>query len=110
MSSTPTARGSAIWSEGSVWSHEQPSKVVSGLGRRTPRRNAHGSTGRPIGCGIVRRNWKRRWKIVRTDNFTDVPGEIIVADEDTGECSMQVGGETKTLSFGPGGMRIVGRR
>jgi hypothetical protein len=48
-------------------------------------------------------------KIVRTDNYTDVPGEIVTADETTGECSLQVGGETKTLSFGPAGIRIVGR-
>jgi hypothetical protein len=41
---------------------------------------------------------KRRWKIVRTDNYTDVPGEIVTADETTGECSM------------PGGIRIIGRR
>jgi hypothetical protein len=53
---------------------------------------------------------KRRWKIVRTDNYTDVPGEIVTADETTGECSVQVSGETKTLSFGAGGIRIVGRR
>jgi hypothetical protein len=52
---------------------------------------------------------KSRWKIVRTDNYTDVPGEIVTADETTGECSMHVGGETKTLSFGPGGIRICGR-
>jgi hypothetical protein len=52
---------------------------------------------------------KRRWKIVRTDNYTDVAGEIVTADEVTGECSLHVGGETKTLSFGPGGIRIVGR-
>jgi hypothetical protein len=52
---------------------------------------------------------KRRWKIVRTDNYTDVPGEILAADETTGECSLHVGGETKTLSFGPGGIRIIGR-
>lgn len=52
---------------------------------------------------------KRRWKIVRTDNYTDVPGEILIADEKTGECSLHVGGETKTLCFGPGGIRIVGR-
>ena len=51
---------------------------------------------------------KRRWKIVRTDNYTDVPGEIVCADEATGECSLHVAGETKTLSFGPGGIRIVG--
>jgi hypothetical protein len=48
---------------------------------------------------------KRRWKLVRTDDYTDVAGEIITADEAT-----QVGGETKTLSFGPRGIRIVGRR
>ena len=53
---------------------------------------------------------KRRWKIVRTDDYTDVAGEIITADEATGECCIQVGGETKTLSFGPRGIRIVGRR
>lgn len=52
---------------------------------------------------------KKRWKIVRTDNFKDVEGDIISADEATGECSMYVGGETKTLSLGPGGIRIVGR-
>ncbi len=53
---------------------------------------------------------KRRWKIVRTDSYRDVEGEIITADEVTGECSVHVGDETKTLSFGPGGIRIVGRR
>ena len=52
---------------------------------------------------------KRRWKIVRTDSYRDVEGEIITADEVTGECSVHVGDETKTLSFGPGGIRIVGR-
>jgi hypothetical protein len=53
---------------------------------------------------------KRRWKIVRTESYRDVEGEIITADEVTGECSVHVGDETKTLSFGPGGIRIVGRR
>jgi hypothetical protein len=53
---------------------------------------------------------KKRWKIVRTDNYADVPGEIITADETTGECCIKVGGETKTLSFGPRGIKIVGRR
>ena len=52
---------------------------------------------------------KRRWKIVRTDTYADVPGEIVAADETTGECSLQLGGETKALSFGRGGIRIVGR-
>jgi hypothetical protein len=53
---------------------------------------------------------KKKWKIVRRDECTDVVGEIITADEATGECCIQVSGETKTLSFGPGGIRIVGRR
>lgn len=53
---------------------------------------------------------KRVWKIVRTDTYADVAGEIITADEATGECCVQVGGETKTLSFGPLGLKIVGRR
>ena len=47
---------------------------------------------------------------MRTDSYRDVEGEIITADEVTGECSVHVGDETKTLSFGPGGIRIVGRR
>jgi hypothetical protein len=57
---------------------------------------------------------KRKWKVVRTDNCTDVAGEIIAADEDTGECSLQVTAngvsEKKSMSFGPRGIRIVGRR
>ncbi len=52
----------------------------------------------------------RLWKIVRLDNFTDVPGEIVTADEATGECTLHSGGETKTLTFCPRGIRIVGRR
>ena len=52
---------------------------------------------------------KRRWKIVRTDNYMDLDGEIITADEVTGECCVQVSGETKTLSFGPCGIRIIAR-
>ena len=52
---------------------------------------------------------KRRWKIVRTNDYTDVAGDIITADEATGECCLMVSGEAKTLSFGPGGIRIIGR-
>jgi hypothetical protein len=54
---------------------------------------------------------KRKWKLVRTDSLTDIKGEIITADEATGECSIiDSVGETKTLNFGPHGIRIVGRR
>jgi hypothetical protein len=51
---------------------------------------------------------KRRWKIVR--NYSDVPGRVIAADEATGQCCIQVGGETKTLKPGPRAISIVGRR
>jgi hypothetical protein len=57
---------------------------------------------------------KARWKIVRTDSYADVLGDIITADEATGECCLMVktpgGEESKTFSFGPSGIRIVGRR
>jgi len=53
---------------------------------------------------------KARWKIVRTDDYSEVPGEIVSADEATGEFCLTVGGVTKTECFGPGGMRLVGRR
>jgi hypothetical protein len=52
---------------------------------------------------------KRKWKIVRTDYYTDVPGDIITADEATGECSIFVGGEMKTRTFGPRGIKIIVR-
>lgn len=50
---------------------------------------------------------KSHWKIVRTDNYADIPGEIVAADENTGECSMQVQGETKNMNLGPGGFKII---
>ncbi len=57
---------------------------------------------------------KNRWKLVRTDNFIDVPGEIVSADELTGEACMKLtapDGTSKdeTMNFAPGGFRIVGR-
>jgi hypothetical protein len=52
---------------------------------------------------------KLRWKIVRLDTAEDVPGDILTADELTGECNMSVDGEIKTLSLGERGLRIVRR-
>lgn len=52
---------------------------------------------------------KQRWKIVRTDDYTDVEGDILAADETTGEACIQVSGETKTISLGPRGLKIVMR-
>ncbi len=51
---------------------------------------------------------KRRWKIIRLDTVVEVPGDIVAADEATGDCSVTENGETKTLSFGPGGIRLIG--
>jgi hypothetical protein len=55
---------------------------------------------------------KARWKIVRTDDFSELPGKIISACEDSGECVLVVGGESKSYSLGARGFRIVsaGRR
>jgi hypothetical protein len=55
---------------------------------------------------------KHQWKIVRRDSCADVAGEIVSADEQTGECVVQIAGEEKprSLSFGPDGIRLVGRR
>jgi hypothetical protein len=57
---------------------------------------------------------KRKWKIVRTDSYIDVPGDINSADEATGECNVTVqtheGPKTQALNFGPNGFRLVGRR
>lgn len=53
---------------------------------------------------------KANWKLVRLDDYTDVPGDIVAADEETGECKMHICGEIKTLSFGPNGIRILNRR
>jgi hypothetical protein len=52
---------------------------------------------------------RARWKIVRTDDYTDVPGDIVTASEATGECCLVVDGEAKTRSFGPRGIRIVAK-
>jgi hypothetical protein len=33
---------------------------------------------------------KARWKIVRRDDYRDLQGDILTADENTGECSLSV--------------------
>lgn len=52
---------------------------------------------------------RRRFKVVRMDSLQDVEGEIVAADEDTGECILVVGGEARTLTFGPGAIKILAR-
>jgi hypothetical protein len=59
---------------------------------------------------------KSRYKVVRLDDHSDVPGEIIAADEATGECKMRdpnaptAPANEKTFSFGADSIRIVRRR
>ena len=53
---------------------------------------------------------KRRWEIIRTDDYTALPGEILTANAITGECCMAVGDVTKTYTLGPGGIRIIRKR
>lgn len=54
---------------------------------------------------------KSRWKIVRRDTMEDIVcDEIVSADEDTGECCITIGDETKVLSFGFRGIALCGKR
>lgn len=53
---------------------------------------------------------KARYKIVRLDTFSVVPGEIVSADEGTGTAVLTHGGETKTHEFGSQGIRIIAAR
>lgn len=51
---------------------------------------------------------RARYKIVRRDTFTDVPGLILGASVETGECIMRgTDNAAKPYSFGPGGLSIV---
>jgi hypothetical protein len=47
---------------------------------------------------------------VRTSDYRDVEGEIVDADEATGDCTLKIRDTTTAHHFGPLGMRIVRRR
>lgn len=53
---------------------------------------------------------RARWKAVRTDSLRDIPGEIVSADEQTGECVIDVHGQKQEWKFGSHGLRIMLRR
>lgn len=53
---------------------------------------------------------KAPWKIVRLDTFQDISGQIVTADELTGECSVKNGDETKNFSLGERGLSIISRK
>jgi hypothetical protein len=85
------------------------------MARRFPQRDSSVAFTLTRRTGLIKlETWhsaedKARFKLVRTDSYAEVPGLIVTADEATGECAMFVGGETKTMQFGPGGIRIVRR-
>jgi len=56
---------------------------------------------------------KKRWMAIRTDycgsNGGILDGDIVEADEESGDVVVKINGEEKTLSFGPHGIRLIGR-
>lgn len=51
---------------------------------------------------------RSRYKIVRRDLMTDVPGLILSANVETGICMMKIPGDkTQEHNFGPEGLMIV---
>lgn len=51
---------------------------------------------------------RRRYKIVRRDRMTDVPGLILSASVETGLCLLRLSsGANQEFNFGPEGLRIV---
>jgi hypothetical protein len=54
---------------------------------------------------------RSRWRVVRLDTCEDVPGEILSADEQTGEVKMaDLGGEERSYSLGQHGIRLLPRK
>lgn len=51
---------------------------------------------------------RSRWKVVRLDLMADMPGQILAADCQTGECLLKDrNGECNGFSFGPNGLAII---
>lgn len=51
---------------------------------------------------------RRRYKIVRRDRMTDVPGLILSASVETGLCLLRLSsGVNREFDFGPEGLSIV---
>jgi hypothetical protein len=46
---------------------------------------------------------KARWRLVRMDDFTDVPGQIVTANETTGNCWICCGFQFSGAFNRPGG-------
>ena len=53
---------------------------------------------------------RRRWRVVRLDNYSDIPGEILSADELTGEVTAKdYGGQERFYTLGERGIRVIRR-
>jgi hypothetical protein len=53
---------------------------------------------------------RKRWRVVRLDSFADIPGQILSADDQTGEVTMRdQGGEETSYSLGRHAIRLVRR-
>ncbi len=52
---------------------------------------------------------KAYYKVVRRDDYRDLDGVIVYADEETGEACMFVNDAEKTHSLGAGGLKIIRR-
>jgi hypothetical protein len=51
---------------------------------------------------------RKRWRVVRLDSYSDIPGEIMFADELTGEVKMKdYGGFERSYAFGSGAIKII---
>ena len=51
---------------------------------------------------------RRRWRVVRLDSYTDIPGEVLFADELTGEVKTRGrGGFEHYYTLGEHGIRII---
>jgi hypothetical protein len=53
---------------------------------------------------------RRQYKVIRTETYRDIPGHILIANEQTGMCLLEIGpGLSQQYELGPGGLAIVPR-
>ncbi len=53
---------------------------------------------------------RKRWRVVRLDSCADLPGEVLAADDQTGEVTMRDhGGEETSYSLGRHAIRLIRR-
>jgi hypothetical protein len=53
---------------------------------------------------------RQGWRVVRLDSFADIPGQILSADDQTGEVKMKnPRGEERSYSLGQHAIRLIRR-